>query len=212
MDPSPAMVAAIDALLPQTQCARCGYDGCAPYAEAIARGDAPIDRCPPGGTATLHALSALTGQSASTIDPACGPAGPMHAVVIDESRCIGCTLCIAACPVDAIIGAARRMHVVMASLCSGCERCIAPCPVDCIAPAVTPRAWTTLDAAQARLRHAARNARLARAERIGRREADAVAPSSPTATAIPLPTPAMREAAVAAALARARARRAGPLT
>lgn len=126
-------VDAIHALLPQTQCTRCGYAGCRPYAEAIASGIAAINRCPPGGLLTLQRLAELTGQSApATIDPACGTEGPPRVALIDPSRCIGCARCLPPCPVDAIVGASRQLHVVIEELCTGCELCIAPCPVDCI--------------------------------------------------------------------------------
>jgi len=122
----------IDALLPQTQCMRCGYAACRPYAEAIACGEADINRCPPGGEATLTALATLTGRPARVLDPTCGSAGPLLVAVIDEPACIGCTLCIQACPVDAIVGAAKQMHTIVAPLCTGCELCLPPCPVECI--------------------------------------------------------------------------------
>jgi electron transport complex protein RnfB len=187
----------IDELLPQTQCTRCGHDGCAPYARAVASGAADIDRCPPGGDAVVASLAALLGRAPKPVDPACGAHGPLLVAVIDESVCIGCTLCIEACPVDAIIGAAKRMHAILPSLCSGCELCVAPCPVDCIAMVPAQREWTREDARAARLRHDARRARLARNERIASRKP--VAPASEKDK---------RQAAIAAAFARARARRA----
>jgi electron transport complex protein RnfB len=193
---------AVDALLPQTQCTRCGYDGCAPYAAAIAQGQAPINRCPPGGEATIAALAALTGQPAGPLDPACGAEEPLAVAVIDETRCIGCTLCIAACPVDAIIGGPRRMHTVLPSLCSGCELCLPPCPVDCIDLVPAGRAWTARDAAAARARHSARADRLARLKNAKSATVRTGAAAVPGAPAV-----ARREAAVAAALTRARARR-----
>jgi len=131
------LAARIDALLPQTQCQRCGYPACKPYAEAIARGEAPINRCPPGGAAGIRALATLTGQAVRPLDPECGVATPPRVALIDEELCIGCTKCIQACPVDAIIGAAKLMHTVVPSLCTGCELCIPPCPVDCIAMVAT---------------------------------------------------------------------------
>jgi electron transport complex protein RnfB len=124
-------VKAIDALLPQTQCTRCGYQGCLPYATAIAQG-APINQCPPGGSATIEALARLLGRAALPLNPDFGVEAPPRVAVIDETRCIGCAKCLPPCPVDAIIGAPRFMHTVAAQLCNGCELCIAPCPVDCI--------------------------------------------------------------------------------
>jgi electron transport complex protein RnfB len=156
----------IDRLLPQTQCTRCGYQGCMPYADAIARGDADINRCPPGGTETIVALAALTGRGIAPLDRDNGvEAAPMVAL-IDEDRCIGCTKCLPPCPVDAIVGAPRRMHTVVAELCTGCELCIAPCPVDCIVmiPLLkSPGSGLVLPAAgDSRLRFDAHNTRVAR--------------------------------------------------
>jgi electron transport complex protein RnfB len=128
-----ALVERIDALLPQTQCAQCRYPGCRPYAEAIARGEADIDRCPPGGDATVRALAELLGREPRPVDPQYGPGSDGLVAAIDEARCIGCALCLPACPVDAIIGAPRLMHTVVADLCTGCGLCLPPCPVDCIA-------------------------------------------------------------------------------
>jgi len=197
---APPTPEAIDAVLPQTQCTRCGYPDCAAYARAIAHDAAPINRCPPGGTDTIDALARLTGRSALPLDPECGaPAAPALAV-IDEARCIGCTICLAVCPVDAIVGAPRRMHAVLASWCSGCELCVAPCPVDCIEMRPASRAWTDDDAMLAGQRHHARDARLARGERIADRRAATVAPADGER--------ARRRATVAAAIDRARARRA----
>jgi Na+-translocating ferredoxin:NAD+ oxidoreductase subunit B len=122
----------IDALLPQTQCTRCGYAGCKPYAEAIAAGEAQINQCPPGGAPTIEALASLLGRARLPLNPANGIEGPPTVAVIDEERCIGCAKCLPPCPVDAIVGARRFMHTVIESLCTGCELCIAPCPVDCI--------------------------------------------------------------------------------
>ncbi len=150
----------IDALLPQTQCRRCGFDGCRPYAEAVARGDA-INRCPPGGDALITLLAVLTAQPVVSLDATRGAHGPLLIARIDEAQCIGCTLCIQACPVDAIVGAAKRMHTVLPALCTGCELCLPPCPVDCIAMAPAGRAWSPEDARAARRRFEARDLRLA---------------------------------------------------
>ncbi len=123
----------IDAVLPQTQCTKCGYDGCKPYAQAIAAGEADINQCPPGGDANIHKLAAITGRPYQPLNPANGVEKPRQLAVIDEQMCIGCTLCIQACPVDAIVGAAKLMHSVITAECTGCDLCVAPCPVDCIA-------------------------------------------------------------------------------
>jgi Na+-translocating ferredoxin:NAD+ oxidoreductase subunit B len=149
----------IDALLPQTQCTQCGYDGCRPYAEAIAAGAARINQCPPGGDAGIARLAALLGRAPVPLDPACGAYRPPQVAVIEEDACIGCTKCIQACPVDAIVGASRRMHTVIASWCTGCELCVPPCPVDCIRLDPVP---ALPDANLSRARHEARAARLAR--------------------------------------------------
>jgi electron transport complex protein RnfB len=122
----------IDAVLPQTQCTRCGYPGCLPYAQAIARGEAEINQCPPGGAATIAALAKLTTRPALPLNPANGVEAPATVAFVDEARCIGCAKCLPPCPVDAIVGAGRHMHTVVAELCTGCELCVAPCPVDCI--------------------------------------------------------------------------------
>jgi electron transport complex protein RnfB len=126
------LVERIDALLPQTQCGQCGYPGCRPYAEAISREKADINQCPPGGDAGIRALADLLGREPKPLNPENGEEKPRTVVVIDELRCIGCTLCIQACPVDAIVGAAKLMHTVIASECTGCDLCLPPCPVDCI--------------------------------------------------------------------------------
>lgn len=122
----------IDALLPQTQCGQCNYPGCRPYAEAIAAGKAAINQCPPGGEAGIRALADLLGVEPLPLNPANGEEKPPRVAVIDEAACIGCTLCIQACPVDAIIGAPKLMHTVIGDACTGCDLCLPPCPVDCI--------------------------------------------------------------------------------
>lgn len=208
MDTAPTreLVERINAVLPQTQCRRCGYDGCRPYAVAIAQGDA-INRCPPGGDPLIAALAAMTAQRVVPLDPLHGRTEPLRTARIDETRCIGCTLCIQACPVDAIIGAARQMHTVIAALCTGCELCVPPCPVDCIDMPAAGRAWSAEDARAAGVRYAARNARLVRGGRDGQ-------PRAVESRAITGPAPAVnvaqqrRQQDVAAARARARARRA----
>ena len=157
--------AEIDRLLPQTQCRRCGYAGCRPYAEAIATQGAPINRCPPGGSATVVALARLLDIAATALDPDCGPTPVRSVAAIDNSRCIGCTKCILACPVDAIVGAPRHQHHVLADRCTGCELCLPPCPVDCIDMTPLAQAWSAADAARGRRHHRARLERLARQAR-----------------------------------------------
>ncbi len=127
------LVEKIDAILPQTQCGQCGFPGCKPYATAIARGEADINQCPPGGEEGIRKLADLLGVEFKPLNAEHGAEKPKSVAVIDENLCIGCTLCIQACPVDAILGAAKQMHTVIESECTGCELCVAPCPVDCIA-------------------------------------------------------------------------------
>ncbi len=129
---SDPVVDQIDAILPQTQCGQCNFPGCRPYAQAIAMGEAEINQCPPGGEAGVKALADLLGMEAMHLNPDNGDEKPKELAVIDEPACIGCTLCIQACPVDAIVGAAKFMHTVIESECTGCALCLPPCPVDCI--------------------------------------------------------------------------------
>ena len=193
----------VDALLPQTQCTQCGYDGCRPYAEAIANGEADINRCPPGGDEGIAALAALLGLAPKAMDPACGePVTQPVVAFIDESVCIGCTKCIQACPVDAIVGAAQQMHTVIADECTGCELCIAPCPVDCISLEPAPDATPLRERAeQFRARYHARNERLERR----RRESEAA-----RAARRPDGDRERKRAEITAAVERARARRRAP--
>jgi electron transport complex protein RnfB len=213
----------INALLPQTQCTRCGYPDCAAYAKAIAQGEAGIHQCPPGGAEGVRKLAKLTGLPVLPLSQAHGIEGPRTLAVIDEAWCIGCTLCIKACPVDAIIGTNKHMHTVMAADCTGCELCVPVCPVDCITlvpahdvenPPTGWAAWTQVQADAARERHAWREVRLARAKT----EHDAhmltqaehklahLAEVSKLSDAAELDA---KRAVIEAALARARARRQG---
>jgi len=153
----------IDALLPQTQCTRCGYPACLDYAQAIASGEADFNQCPPGGQAGIDALATLLERASKPLNPAHGVEKPREIAVIDEETCIGCTKCIQACPVDAIVGASKMMHTILVEECTGCELCIAPCPVDCIAMVAAPARASAMDLAPLyRTRYVAHNARLAR--------------------------------------------------
>jgi electron transport complex protein RnfB len=148
----------IEDVLPQTQCTKCGYQGCRPYAEAIAAGEAQINQCPPGGAEGIRRLSAVTGYPVIPLNPVNGLERPRAVAFIDEALCIGCTLCIQACPVDSIMGAAKQMHTVIPELCTGCDLCVPACPVDCIVmyPVTESTgwdAWTQNDADAARSRH-----------------------------------------------------------
>lgn len=154
------LIRRIDAALPQTQCTRCGYDACLPYAQAIVNENEAINRCPPGGDAGIVTLAAITGQATEALDPECGVYDQPTVVTIDEEHCIGCTLCIQACPVDAIVGANKLMHTVLTDRCTGCNLCIAPCPVDCIHIEPIEREWSTHLANQARQHFEQRSQRL----------------------------------------------------
>jgi electron transport complex protein RnfB len=176
--PATPLIDQIDALLPQTQCRQCGYAGCRPYAEAIGNGVTDINRCPPGGDAVIADLAALLQREKIALDTTCGISKAPAVALIDEAWCIGCTLCIQACPVDAIVGAAKRMHTVIANECTGCELCIPPCPVDCIQMVAVARPGEPVSrehrlirAAHARARYHARNERINTAhERAAARE------------------------------------------
>lgn len=216
----PSLADRIEDALPQTQCTRCGYPDCRAYAEAIARGEAGIAQCPPGGAEGIQRLAALTGQPVVPLDPAHGAEGPLRLAVIDETWCIGCTLCIKACPVDCIVGAPKSMHTVIEPLCTGCELCLPACPVDCISlETVTPGrsgwdAWSPAQADTARQRYAFHRLRVERdrAEQDERLAAKAAAKLADMAAASRLTDAealARKRAVVDAALARARARREG---
>jgi electron transport complex protein RnfB len=213
----------INALLPQTQCTRCGFPDCASYAQAIAQGRADINQCPPGGEEGVARLAALTGLASKPLNPEHGLQAPRLMAVIDEAWCIGCTLCIKACPVDAIIGSNKHMHTVIEDACTGCELCVPVCPVDCISleathadPAPTGwAAWSQLQADEARDRHAFRSTRLQQAQRDNDARLKAKAEHKlahlPELTKLTEPAELdHKRSVIEAALARARARRQGP--
>jgi Na+-translocating ferredoxin:NAD+ oxidoreductase subunit B len=215
--------ARIDALLPQTQCTRCGFPDCRRYAEAIASGSAGINQCPPGGEEGVRRIAAATGYPVVALNPSNGREGPRLLAVIDEGWCIGCTLCIKACPVDCIVGASKTMHTVIDELCTGCELCVPACPVDCIelkpvtGTSTGWAAWSPALADEARQRYAFHQSRTERErlendERLAAKAAEKLAD---LAKASRLTDPAALErkrAIVEAALARARraARPEGP--
>lgn len=196
-----SLAARIDAALPQTQCTRCGYPDCAAYAQAIATGAAGIDQCPPGGAEGIARLASITGLPPRPLNPVHGSEAPRTFASIDENWCIGCTLCIQACPTDAIIGANKLMHTVIAAHCTGCELCVPVCPVDCIVmsnasgSATGWAAWSPDQARKASLRYDQRTERL-------NRDSVQVAHATVAPTAVD-----DKKAAIAAALARARAQR-----
>ncbi|WP_138518134.1 RnfABCDGE type electron transport complex subunit B [Limnobacter alexandrii] len=204
------LVQQIDDLLPQTQCTQCGFEGCLPYAKALARQEADLNRCPPGGETTIAALSALLNLPRKPVDPDCGTTIERHIASINPQHCIGCTLCIKACPVDAIVGSSKRRHAVLAELCTGCELCIPPCPVDCIDMVFMPEFsdWDQTQAHAARARMQLRETRLMRQkqEQAERLEAKAIHKLDELDDT-PSPDAAAKKAVVQAALARARARR-----
>lgn len=192
----------VEDLLPQTQCTKCGYDGCRPYAEAVAAGAANYNQCPPGGAEGVARLARLLGKPVIALNPANGVERPRPVAFIDESLCIGCTLCMQACPVDAIVGAPKQMHTIVKDQCTGCDLCVAPCPVDCIAmipvtgDAAGWDAWTEQQAAAARVRHDRRLARLA-----GERDAAVARAAARRAAAAPRAAGAAADTAAAGAQA-----------
>ncbi|MCZ2496382.1 RnfABCDGE type electron transport complex subunit B [Xylophilus sp. Kf1] len=197
------LAARLDAALPQTQCTRCGYPDCATYAQAMAFDAAPVNRCPPGGQAGVARLAAIAGVAAAPLDETCGQEAPRLMAVIDEAWCIGCTLCLDACPTDAIVGANKRMHTVVEAHCTGCERCVPVCPVDCISlESISGDAtgWAAWSQAQA---DAALQRYRIHARRKAGRQADAQQPTPVVAEA----QTERKRSAVEMALARARARR-----
>jgi electron transport complex protein RnfB len=209
-------VARILAVLPQTQCTRCGYPDCSGYAQAIAQGDADLNQCPPGGTQGIHRLANVTGRPPKALDPAFGSEAPRLMALIDEDWCIGCTLCIKSCPTDAIVGMRQRMHTVIERYCTGCERCLPVCPVDCIklenasGEATGWLAWSQNAADTARIRYEFASARHKRnapqrlkklEEKTLGKSVDVSAPSRPTLQQ-------QKRAVIDDAIARARARRA----
>ena len=219
----------LNAALPQTQCTRCGYPDCRAYAQAMAQGQADINRCPPGGAEGIQRLAFLTGRAAPPLDTSHGVEGPRGLAVIDEAWCIGCTLCIKACPVDCIVGAPKLMHTVIDQLCTGCELCVPVCPVDCIAivPVTDQRtgwaAWSSPQAQEARARYADHGQRVQRDERENSERLAAKAQARRAALVghsrtneIEIETDAetaalaTKQAVVEAALARARARQKVP--
>ncbi|MCE2782869.1 electron transport complex subunit RsxB [Limnohabitans sp.] len=207
--------------LPQTQCTRCGFPDCAAYARAMAEGQAAINQCPPGGQAGIERLAAISGQPVLPLNPEHGTEGPRHVALIDEAWCIGCTLCIKACPTDAILGANKLMHTVIEPWCTGCELCIPVCPVDCIAlENVTDTrtgwsAWSAQEAQTARTRYASRQQRLAHEEAA--HQAHLITEAEHTLADLPSHTkgadkpPEMdrKRAIIEAALAKAKARQTG---
>lgn len=199
----------LNALLPQTQCQRCGYPACRPYAEAIARGEADIDQCPPGGDEGAARLAAIAGRPAKPVNPSFGaPISQASVAVIDEAVCIGCTKCIQVCPTDAILGANQLMHTVITDECSGCELCLPACPVDCIAMIPAPALSLPARAPQFRQRYEQREQRLARIaeERRAAHTQRKALLKSRAAAADPSETPQVLDP-VARALAAARSRK-----
>ena len=168
MTPTATLAARLNDALPQTQCTRCGYPDCRSYAQAMAAGEADVNQCPPGGRQGITRLAAITGHAAPVLNPANGAEGPRRLAVIDEAWCIGCTLCIKACPVDCIVGGPKLMHTVINDACTGCDLCIPVCPVDCIsminvtAERTGWNAWSPQQASESRQRYAFHQFRIER--------------------------------------------------
>ncbi len=210
----PSLAERILAALPQTQCTRCGYPDCEAYANAIARDQVPINQCPPGGAQGIARLSAITGQPPAPLNPDNGHESARAVAYIDEDWCIGCTLCIKACPTDAIVGGNKRMHTVIEPYCTGCELCIPVCPVDCIVLENTSGeatgwdAWSDALAAQARTRYEARARReRGQVQRDDRQPGDAAPAGPESAPDRPAAPVERKREAIAQAQARARALR-----
>ncbi len=201
------LIDTIDDCLPQTQCTKCGFDGCRPYAQALAQGEAEINRCPPGGQDGADRLAALLGRASLPLDLERGTPNFFPLVHIEPQHCIGCTLCIQACPVDAILGANKRMHTVIDELCTGCELCIPACPVDCIVLVPTERRWQDADAHAARQRMHQRSARLTRLREENDQRLQAKALDKLETLPDNSPDADRKRQILEAALARARARR-----
>lgn len=205
----PDLQASLNAALPQTQCTRCGYPDCAAYAQAIADSTAEINQCPPGGAEGVARLAALTGRPVLPLNPANGIEGPRLLAVIDEDWCIGCTLCLDACPTDAILGGNKRMHTVIAPYCTGCELCIPVCPVDCIAlenasaSATGWQAWSASQAEQALVRYKIHSKRVSSGAGQAPKTSEIEALEVPQAT----DNAQRKRAVIDAALARARQRK-----
>jgi Na+-translocating ferredoxin:NAD+ oxidoreductase subunit B len=216
--PTASLTALLDAALPQTQCTRCGYPDCHAYAQAMAVEGEAINRCPPGGAQGIERLAALTGRPLLPLDTTRGAEAPRALAVIDEAWCIGCTLCIKACPVDCIVGASKLMHTVIDAQCTGCELCVPVCPVDCISmePVTAPltgwAAWSPQQAQAAQERYVARQQRVQRAalendERLAQKAQEKLADLEAASSLTDPAALARKRAVVEAALQRARARR-----